>query len=136
MKRRTLLLGATGLAIAVVITLVLVMRWLDVVARQRLEAALTDALGRQVTIGRMDVDVAGRTVELTDIWVANPPTVTGAPLFAAERLTFETSLTDLLTRRIVAKVRARGMEVRIVRYDEGTNLDGLLPARVDDPAAQ
>lgn len=128
MRRRTIVLGSIALvALAIAVAVLLAVRWFGDGARERLEAILSDALDREVTIGVLDVDAAASAVELRDVVVANPEGVGGAPLLQVEQIRLEVSLQELLGRRIVGQVHARGLDLRIVRYADGTNLGGLLP---------
>ena len=132
MSRRAVVLGSLALLV-VALTVLLVVRWLDDGPRERLEAILSEALDRDVSIGRLDIDVAAERVELHDVVVANPDGVQGAPLLQLRRLTFEVSLRQLLDRRIVGEAHASGAQLRVVRFAEGTNLDGMLPTAKQRP---
>jgi hypothetical protein len=138
MKRRTIVAVAVLVALALVV--LLVVRWLDDGPRARLEAILSDALGRDVSIGALDVDVTAGVVELRDVTVANPEAVPGPPFLRAGRLRLEISLQELLGRRLVGRLQARDVDLRIVRFVDGTNLEGLLPTpaqrRPDRPPPQ
>jgi hypothetical protein len=134
MRRRAIVLVSMLVIVAVLV--ILVVRWFDDGPRARLEAILSDALNREVTIGALQIDAAARAVELRDVTVANPPGLAGPPFLRLRRVRLEVSLQELLERRIVGTVDARDLDLRIVRSAEGTNLEGLLPTRAqreDDP---
>jgi hypothetical protein len=134
MRRRTIVLVSTLVVVAVLV--ILVVRWFDDGPRARLEAILSDALNREVTIGALEIDAAARAVELRDVTVANPTGLPGPPFLRLQQVRLEVSLQELLDGRIVGTVDARGLDLRIVRFADGTNLEGMLPTRAqreDDP---
>lgn len=125
-KRHTLVL-------AVVVLLAIaggVAWWLvrSIDAKAQLERVLSDALGREVTIGALDVDPRGH-VALRDVDVANPPGFDGAPLLHAGELDIDVELSTLLDREVVGVVTVRAVDLHVVKQGGTTNLHGMFPKR-------
>lgn len=121
--------------IAVVVVLLLVaLAWFGVTRwlasddpRARLQAALSDALQRDVTIGGLVVE--GEHVVLTGVAIGNPEGFDGAPLLRAERIELDVALEDLLDDELTGVVRANAIDLRIVKHNGTTSLLGPLRPR-------
>ena len=98
--------------------------------RSEIEAALSDALGREVRIADYEVDPRGH-VTLVGVDVGNPEGWDGAPLMHAPKLDLEVALGDLLDREIAGVLTAHGVELRIVRKGGVTNVHGLVRPSTD-----
>ncbi|HWB81596.1 MAG TPA: AsmA-like C-terminal region-containing protein [Nannocystaceae bacterium] len=97
-------------------------------AKAELERVLSDALGREVTIGVLDVDPRGH-VALRDVDIANPPGWGDAPLLHAGELDIDVELSTLLDREVVGVVTVRAVDLRVVKANGTTNLHGMFPKR-------
>ena len=96
--------------------------------KAQLERVLSEALGREVTIGALDVDPRGR-VALRDVDIANPPGFAGAPLLHAGELDIDVELSTLLDREVVGVVTVRAVDLHVVKQGGTTNLHGMFPQR-------
>lgn len=93
--------------------------------RSEIEAALSDALGREVHVVDYEVDPRGH-VTLTGVDIGNPTGWDGAALMRAAKIDLDVAMGDLLDREIAGVLSAEGVELRIVREGGVTNLHGLL----------
>jgi hypothetical protein len=93
--------------------------------RTEIEAALSDALGRDVRVADYDVDPRGH-VTLSGVDIGNPSGWDGAPLLHAAKIDLDVAMGDLLDREIAGVMTAEGVDLRIVREGGTTNLHGLL----------
>lgn len=96
--------------------------------RIELERLLSEALGRTVTIGRLEVDPRGH-VALTDVVIANPAEFAGDPLLHASTISIDVAPSELLDGKIVGVARAEGITLRLAKQGDATNLDGLVRPR-------
>lgn len=97
-------------------------------AKAELERVLSEALGRDVTIGMLDVDPRGH-VGLRDVEIANPQGFEGAPLLHAGELQLDVGLSTLLDREVVGVVTVRAVDLHVVKQGGTTNLHGMLQQR-------
>jgi hypothetical protein len=96
--------------------------------RLELERRLTEALGRTVTIGTLEVDPRGH-VALGDVTIANQADFAGEPLLHATSITIDVALAELIDGKIVGVARADGITLRLARHGGITNLDGFVRPR-------
>lgn len=96
--------------------------------RVELERLLSQALGRTVTIGSLDVDPRGH-VALGEVVIANPSGFEGDPLLHATTIEIDVAPEELLSGKIVGVARAEGITLRLAKQGEVTNLDGLVRPR-------
>lgn len=98
-------------------------------AREELERVLSDALGRPVTIGEMQIATGAPQVELHEVVVHDVAPFeglgSGGPLVQAGRLHMEIGLEALLSREVVGSVRGEGITLHVVKKDGRLNLAGL-----------
>ncbi len=102
--------------------------------RAELEALLGRTLGREVHIGRLEVDPRGH-VTLHDVDIGNPEGFGGAGLLSATVLDLDVGLSDLLDGKFSGVVTAQAVELRLVKQGGNTNLAGLIRPRDADAGA-
>ncbi|MEM9455399.1 MAG: hypothetical protein AAGF11_14550 [Myxococcota bacterium] len=129
--RRIVLWGSLVLVVVVAAAIVLLPRWLGSDAsRQRVEAILSEALGREVTIEALEVAADASVLELRGVTVAQPEDLAldapdEGPLLRAERVRLEVALGDLLDRRVVGLGRAEGVTLTVLERGGHTSVHGL-----------
>jgi hypothetical protein len=134
-RRLGIALGCVA-AIAALIALgfALAQRWLGSDdARERLERVLSDALGRAVTIGALEVDAPGGSVDLRNVTIASGEGFAGAPLLRAGTLHLHVALDRLLDREVVGVVQARALDLHVAVQGGRTNLEGLIGHGTGEP---
>jgi len=97
--------------------------------RKQLEAELSKALDRQVTIGALDVGMFFASFEMKEFAIANPAGYPQASLFKAGGIKLDTSLGLALQGKVEGSLKADGLEVLIQRKGGGSNLDGIAGAK-------
>ncbi|MBX7083648.1 MAG: AsmA-like C-terminal region-containing protein [Nannocystaceae bacterium] len=102
--------------------------WRSIDVRAELEARLTEAVGRPVHLGAVEVDARGR-VALHDVTVDDDPAFSERPLLHAEAIALDIALESLLDRELVGVSTARGVTLHVVKRGGTTNLAGLFPTR-------
>ncbi|MHC4956989.1 MAG: AsmA family protein [Planctomycetota bacterium] len=93
--------------------------------REKLAAALSKALDRDVTIADLDVGLFWSPVEISGLRIANPAGYPDGALLDAEYLKMESSLRKLIGGTIRGGLTGRGVTVHIIKKDGGTNMDGM-----------
>jgi len=123
-----------GLTVAVALTAVVVIPRLlgSDGLRHRVERRLSTALGREVTIERLEVESERSAVVLFGVRVADPPQFGGGALLVAQQMRLEVGIDALLDDAIEGTLTAHGVDVRVVRVDAQTNLHGLGRASTDE----
>src|SRR4051812_9982647 len=76
--------------------------------RPRLEAALTDSLGRRVTVGDLKLALLSGSVTANDLSIADDPAFSSAPFLHAKALTLTVELWPLISAR---KLNITGLTV-------------------------
>ncbi len=129
MMRRILLWGGLSLVVLLAAAVWLLPRWLSGDgARERVEAILSEALGREVTIEALEVGHDGPVVELRGVTVAQPPalaTPEEGPLLHADRLRLEVGLEELLEREVIGSALAQGVTLVVLERGGRTSVHGL-----------
>ena len=93
--------------------------------RREIEARLSEALDREVTIGTLDVDADETAVTLGGVRIADPPELGDGALLEAERVRLDVGLDALRHGAIEGTLSATGVTVRVVRVGKTTNVHGL-----------
>ncbi|MCA9705734.1 MAG: hypothetical protein KDK70_07795 [Myxococcales bacterium] len=131
--RRVVVWGALALVLAVAAAVWLLPRWLGSdAAKAKLEAILSEALGRPVSIESLEVGADAPVVDLYGVTVAQPPELVapdGAPLLWARHVRLEVSLDQLLARQVVGSARAEGVVLVVLERGGHTSVHGLGPRR-------
>jgi uncharacterized protein involved in outer membrane biogenesis len=93
--------------------------------RKEIESALTKALRRDVSIGKLDVGFLYSSIELRELAIQNPAGYPKAALFAAEGIKLDVPLGDALKGTFKGSLKGDGLDVLLQRKGGGTNLDGI-----------
>lgn len=93
--------------------------------RREIEARLSEALDREVTIETLDVDADQAAVTLGGVRIADPPAFGDGALLEAERVRLDVGLDALRHGAIEGTLHASGVTVRVVRVGQTTNVHGL-----------
>jgi autotransporter translocation and assembly factor TamB len=107
--------------------------WGPSLTRERLEAALTGALGRPVRIGRVTLEPWRGRVRVAGLAVAAGPTWQAGRLLEAPGLDVEVSLASLWHRELVLRAVLREPRIALVASAGGAPLE--IPAEVPDRVA-
>lgn len=97
--------------------------------RKQIETALTQALHRDVAIGKLDVGFLYSSIELKDLAIRNPEGYPPASLFAADGIKLDVPLGDAVKGTFKGSLKGDGLEVLFQRKGGGTNLDGIGGAK-------
>lgn len=125
----------TGLVLVLLVAAAvwLLPRWLGSdLSKARLEALLSEALGREVTIESLEIADDAPAIELRGVTVAQPPSLAvpeEGPLLYAELVRLEVSLEELLARRVVGVARAHGVTLVVLERQGKTSVHGLGPPK-------
>jgi hypothetical protein len=92
--------------------------------RAELSKTLSKALHRDVSIGKLDVGFFFSSVEVGALKIKNPEGFAG-DFLNAEELKFDAKLQQLVNGRVVGGLSGRGLDVKIIRKDGKTNLEGF-----------
>lgn len=123
---RWLTIGAGLIAVLGVAAWLVLPRLLDSDAvRHEIEARLSEALDREVTIETLDVDADETAVTLGRVRIADPPALGDGALLEAERVRLDVGLDALRHGAIEGTLSATGVNVRVVRVGQTTNVHGL-----------
>ncbi len=107
MKRLFLLLG--GLSVVLLIAALAVPFFIEVNRfRPQLEAALTEALGREVKLGELRLSLLSGSVGATNLTIADDPAFSKNPFVAARELRVTVELKPLIFER---RLRVTGIEI-------------------------
>ncbi len=93
--------------------------------RHEIEARLSAALNRTVTIERIEVDADEAAATLHGVSIADPEALGGGALLEARSLRMHVGLDALRHGAIEGDVEASGVVLRVVRAGGTTNLHGL-----------
>ncbi|MDM0014932.1 AsmA family protein [Variovorax sp. J22P168] len=117
-----LLWASIGLLVLAIIGVVIFLETLDAdVYRRKLEQELSNALGRQVSIGAMSFDVAMRpTLAVRDLRIANPAWASRPDFLSVSTGEARVDLEALLKGRVtVRSVRLNGIDLLLERNPQG-----------------
>ncbi len=95
----------------------------------RLEQVLSEAFGRSVKIGELQVHALEGRVELADVELGNPPGWAGPPLLFAANVEIDASLESLLAGRVVGTLHASGLDLHVQKRGVETNANGINSVR-------
>lgn len=127
--RRKLLWGAFAILLVAGLAVAMLPRWLSGdLSRERLEAILTEALQREVTIESMELAEDAPVVELRGVRVAQPEGLEGPekrPLLYAGKVQLEASVEDLMEGRVVGLASAKDVTVVVLERGGETSVHGL-----------
>jgi hypothetical protein len=123
-----ILLGLVALAVLLVFV-VAPLVFSTGAGREKLAAALSKALDRDVKIADLDVGLFWSPVEITGLRIANPEGYPEGALLDAEYLKMESSLKKLVGGTIRGGLTGRGVTVHVIKKDGGTNMDGMGGAK-------
>jgi|GEM_PF-1916483 len=93
--------------------------------RREIEARLSEALNREVTIETLHVDADQTAVTLGGVTIADPPELGDGALLQAEEVRLDVGLDALRHGAIEGTLSAAGVVVRVVRVGKTTNVHGL-----------
>jgi hypothetical protein len=93
--------------------------------RNNVEEILTSALGREVSLGRLDVGLFYASMELDDLEIANAEGFPPGAFLRAGNLRLDASLQEVLKKHVQGSLRGQGLELLVQRKGGVTNLEGL-----------
>ncbi len=97
--------------------------------RKEIEASLTRALARPVSIGKLDVGMFYASIELEQLAIKNPEGYPAADFFKAGGLKLDVPLWEAMKGHFQGTLKGEGLEVLIQRRGGGSNLDGIGGAK-------
>ena len=93
--------------------------------RTRVESALAHGLGRDVTIGKLDVGMLFRTLAASDVRMGHPDGFPDGDTVAIEDMQIECGLSDLFDGRVKGRLVGNGVDLVVLKKGDRTTLDGL-----------
>ncbi|MEM7156069.1 MAG: AsmA-like C-terminal region-containing protein [Myxococcota bacterium] len=127
--RRKLLWGTFAVLVAVGLAVLMLPRWLSGdLSRERLEAILSEALDRTVTIESVELAEDAPVVELRGVRVAQPDGLEDPeqrPLLHAARVRLEASVEDLLEGHVIGLASVEDVTVVVLERGGETSVHGL-----------
>src|SRR5258706_14961205 len=104
--------------------------------RPRLEAALTQALAREVRLGDLKLSILSGGVAAADLTIADDPAFSKTPFIQAKSLKVGVELQPLIfSKKLnVTRVEIEGPEIDLIQSDTGTWNFATLGAKSSTPA--
>jgi hypothetical protein len=93
--------------------------------RKSIEGMLGSALGRDVTLGRLDIGLFYQSLKLDDLEIGNAEGFPAGSFLRASDLKLDASLKEVMKKHLQGNVYGSGIDLLIQRKGGTTNLEGL-----------
>ena len=93
--------------------------------RTRVESSLSHALGREVSLGSLDVGFFFSSLSASDVEMGHPDGFPEGKTVAIRSMQIECGLRDLLDGKVSGRLAGTGVNLVVLKKGERTTLDGL-----------